>query len=62
VKAKQCTQCDYKTFRQNTLANHIKSVHEHVRYHCDHCCYSTTRTNYLKHHINFVHGTNEKNH
>ena len=50
-----CAQCDYKTYRENNLKRHTKSIHENLRYFCDLCPYNTTRTNYLKEHVKFVH-------
>ena len=39
----QCHQCPYKATRTSNLVDHLKSVHDGVKYPCDQCPYEATK-------------------
>ena len=55
----ECTHCDYKTTRKDSLTRHTRCKHNinTIWYHCDkeNCNYKTTRKDNLTRHLEFVH-------
>ena len=53
----QCPKvnCDRLFANKRTIYEHIKSVHENIRFSCDHCDFQTAKKNNLKVHIQSKH-------
>ena len=52
---RQCTYCDYKVSKNSSLREHIKSVHEGIKYPCDQCEYVAKIKRSLKKHVKNKH-------
>ena len=50
----QCNECDYKKYIDN-FKQHIKLIHEGVRYSCDQCDYKGTSKSHLTSHVKSIH-------
>ena len=50
-----CDQCSYKTDSAWKVLQHIRAVHEGVKYPCDQCSFKSTQMRRLKEHIRFAH-------
>ena len=50
-----CDHCDYKSLQSGNLQQHIKSIHEGVKFPCDQCNYKAAHSSTLKQHIKSKH-------
>ena len=55
-----CEQCTYVSLSQNSLKNHVETVHDGIRYPCDHCNYEATQKQNLERHKRNAHGNSSK--
>jgi len=50
-----CDQCDFKAASSINLRNHVKTVHEGIKYYCDICDFRSARVSRLNKHIKTEH-------
>jgi len=50
-----CERCNFKGKQKSHIIDHLKSVHEGIRYPCDHCTYKATTTSSLYRHVRRKH-------
>ena len=50
-----CNQCDYKYSQLQSLEQHLKTIHEGVRFPCNLCNFEARQKGHLNHHLQSIH-------
>ena len=51
----RCEHCDYKATTKSSLQQHMKSIHDGVKYSCKYCDYKATPKSNLQQHVKSLH-------